>query len=165
MIEEAWGKDVFAKGRLAGDEEESANDEDARELTPRLRRPWPMLGISAIRPGEAKEWMKPDLGVIDEGSDHDGEFEMRDDGEHASGEFQMDGEEMLKEIKDLVACSECMSSPHLRTVLFFLSFPVDEGQGRCAMACPLSMLATAGDPCDTVLNGKYFIFLPLLCHT
>ena len=114
MIEEAWGKDVFAIGRLA---EETAADEDVRELSPRLRRPWPMLGISAslpnsklpIPPGEAEERMKTDFGVIDEGSDHEGEFEMRDDGQH--GEFQMDSEEMLKEIQDFVACWACMYSP------------------------------------------------------
>jgi hypothetical protein len=84
-----------------------------------------------VYPGEAKERMKADLGVVDEGSDHEGKFEMRDDDEHGNGEFQMDGEEMLKEIQDLVAC---MYLPPCSPCCSFL-LPVDNGQEPPAMSC------------------------------
>jgi hypothetical protein len=109
MIEEAWGKDVFAKGRLAEEDEEA--DKDVRELTPRLRRPWPVLGISrrtnvGVRRSEDEVRKIAHLGVIDEGSDHEGELQMRDDDERDG--FQMEGDEMLEEIRGLVlACSAC----------------------------------------------------------
>jgi hypothetical protein len=114
MIEEAWGKDVFAKGRPAEENEEA--DKDVCELTPRLRRPWPVLGISerrrkdvGVRLNEDEERKIAHLGVIDEGSDHEGEPKMRDDDER--DEFQMNGDQMLEEIRGFVlACPACTCS-------------------------------------------------------
>ena len=97
MIEEAWGQDALVK---CGPAKEEA-DEDVHDLKPRVKRPWPVLGISANHRANHYEG---DLGVIDEGSDHDGQFEMRADDDQYD-EFQKDGEEMLREIHNLVACA------------------------------------------------------------
>ena len=67
-----------------------------------------MLGILSklsVRSGEAEERMKAHFGVFNDCSDHEGEFQRRD------GKFQMDGEEMLKEVQDFAARLACMYSP------------------------------------------------------
>ena len=159
MIEEAWGKDIFAKGRLS---EEEAADEAARELTPQVMRPRPVLGYANCRTSlpmhadKEEEQMKAELGAIDEGSD---QFEMRVEGQHANGELLMDGKEMIKQIQDWVACLKCMHSDPAQvfssiSFFSFFLFPIDNGQEQCAESCTGSVrVGTTGGPEDTVLNG------------
>jgi hypothetical protein len=82
MIKEAWGEDAFDyEVSPKGKNKEEGGE---REPAPRIRRPWPVLGLCTrfvhwrnLNMGE--EEGKLGLGVIDEGSEHDGKFETRVD--------------------------------------------------------------------------------------
>jgi hypothetical protein len=141
MISEAWGENAFDGGGYEGEDPEPA---------PRVRRPWPQLGFSTRRIpyidrkslNAGEEERKVGLGVIDEGSDHDGEFEMRpnDDAVWYDDENDVDLEMLRKSLERI------------------------ERQGTILRSCAVRVVVdpASGEPC-VVYDGEC-IFFGMLGH-